>query len=58
MRTGFGVLRLSPAVLWSMTPRELAAAVEGALGPQPGHEAIDRRALDRLIARYPDTQEP
>lgn len=26
MAFGFGVLRLSPAAFWSMTPRELAAA--------------------------------
>ena len=28
MRVGFGVLRLSPAAFWAMTPRELAAAIE------------------------------
>jgi uncharacterized phage protein (TIGR02216 family) len=55
MRTGLGLLHLAPAVLWSMTPRELAAAIEGALGPQAIHGAIDRRTLDDLIARYPDT---
>lgn len=54
MRIGLGILRLSPAVLWSMTPRELAAAFEGALGPPPGHDAIDRASLARLIACYPD----
>ncbi len=55
MRAGFGLLRLSPAVLWSMTPREFAAAIEGALGPHAPPEIIDRRALDTLIARYPDS---
>ena len=54
MRTGLGLLHLAPAVLWSMTPREFAAAVEGALGPQAAHGPIDRRTLDELIARYPD----
>lgn len=34
MRTGLGLLHLAPAILWSMTPREFAAAVEGALGSQ------------------------
>jgi uncharacterized phage protein (TIGR02216 family) len=57
MRTGLGLLHLSPTVLWSMTPREFAAAVEGALGPQAAQGPIDRRALDDLIARYPDIQE-
>jgi uncharacterized phage protein (TIGR02216 family) len=55
MRIGLGVLRLPPAVLWSMTPRELAAALEGALGPPPGHDALDRASLTNLMARYPDT---
>jgi len=54
MRVGLGVLRLAPAVLWSMTPRELAAALEGALGPSPGDDPIDRRSLSDLMARYPD----
>jgi uncharacterized phage protein (TIGR02216 family) len=54
MRTGLGLLHLTPAVLWSMTPREFAAAVEGALGPQAAQGPIDRRTLDDLIARYPD----
>ncbi len=54
MRVGLGVLRLAPAVLWSMTPRELAAALEGALGPSPGEHAIDRPSLSSLMARYPD----
>jgi uncharacterized phage protein (TIGR02216 family) len=55
MRVGLGVLRLAPAVLWSMTPRELAAALDGALGPSPGQDAIDRPSLARLMARYPDS---
>ena len=55
MRIGLGVLRLAPAVLWSMTPREFAAALEGALGPPPDHDALDRTSLASLMARYPDT---
>ena len=55
MRTGLGLLHLAPAVLWSMTPREFAAAVEGALGLHAVHGPIDRHTLDDLIARYPDT---
>ena len=54
MRAGLGVLRLSPEVLWSMTPREFAAALEGALGPLPGQDAMDRTSLARLMVRYPD----
>lgn len=54
MRIGLGVLRLAPSVLWSMTPRELAAAIEGTLGPAPGADAIDRSSFAQLMARYPD----
>jgi uncharacterized phage protein (TIGR02216 family) len=54
MRIGLGVARISPAVLWSMTPREFAAALEGILGPLPGQDAIDRTTLAGLMARYPD----
>jgi uncharacterized phage protein (TIGR02216 family) len=53
MAAGLGVLRLSPAHFWSMTPRELAAALDGVSGrsaPPP----LDRRDLEHLIARYPD----
>jgi uncharacterized phage protein (TIGR02216 family) len=55
MRIGLGVLRVAPAVLWSMTPREFAAALEGALGPAPNQHAIDRPSLADLMTRYPDT---
>lgn len=55
MRVGLGVLRVAPAVLWSMTPREFAAALEGIFGPAPGQDAIDRPSLASLMARYPDT---
>ncbi len=55
MRIGLGVLRVAPAVLWSMTPREFAAALEGALDPAAGRNAIDRPSLASLMARYPDT---
>lgn len=53
MGLGFGVLHLSPAVFWSMTPRELAAAVRGLAGPSPP-APLGRAGLDALIARYPD----
>jgi len=54
MRAGLGLLRLAPAVLWSMTPREFAAAIEGALGPPAADGALDRGTLAGLMARYPD----
>ena len=54
MAFGLGNLKLSPAELWSMTPRELAAACT------PHVMAADlpprRGDLDRLLQRYPDHQ--
>ncbi|MEO9611726.1 MAG: rcc01693 family protein [Nitratireductor sp.] len=52
MAIGFGVLRLSPAQFWAMTPKEFACAsglvVRGA-GAVP-----DRAALEALMTRFPD----
>jgi uncharacterized phage protein (TIGR02216 family) len=49
---GLGVLKLSPEAFWRMTPRELAAAIEGVLGP---HRAgLDRASFASLRARFPD----
>jgi len=52
MAFGFGVLRLSSEAFWRMTPRELAAALDGILGRFG--TPLDRAALDGLMARYPD----
>lgn len=56
MRLGLGALRLPPEVFWGMTPVELHRALEGAglVGPRRDAAAIDRAALDRLMARFPD----
>jgi uncharacterized phage protein (TIGR02216 family) len=55
MAIGFGRLRLSSAEFWAMTPRELAAAVEGLNGT--GTTGPPARAdLETLIARYPDEE--
>ena len=51
MATGFGLLRLSPATLWSMTPREFAAAV-GWLSPAQTRPS--RADLSQLLTRFPD----
>ncbi|MBB5703706.1 putative phage protein (TIGR02216 family) [Ochrobactrum daejeonense] len=48
---GFGLLRLSPQVFWSMTPRELSAA----LGPVvPVFNAPSRQSLEALMRAFPD----
>ncbi len=52
MAFGLGRLRLPSPAFWSMTPRELALAIEGLTG---GVRApLDRGRLNDLIARYPD----
>lgn len=53
MAVGFGLLRLPPATFWSMTPRELGAAlgaITGVMRPAPP----SRADLARLMQRYPD----
>jgi uncharacterized phage protein (TIGR02216 family) len=52
MAFGLGRLRLPPDAFWAMTPRELAAAVEGAVGLVA--TPMDRASLDGLMQRHPD----
>jgi len=54
MAAGLGLLRLSPAHFWSMTPKELDAALRGRLGPAHLDPPLPRPALAQLMARYPD----
>jgi uncharacterized phage protein (TIGR02216 family) len=54
MAAGLGLLRLRPADFWSMTPRELDAALRGLLGPSHSGEPLPRSALADLMRRYPD----
>jgi uncharacterized phage protein (TIGR02216 family) len=54
MAFGFGVLRLSPRSFWSMTPRELAAAINATHGPVQSATSISRTALDVLMSSFPD----
>ncbi len=57
MATGLGLLRLRPADFWSMTPKELEAALRGLLGPFHGDRPLPRPALAHLMSRYPDKSE-
>lgn len=52
MTAGLGILRLSPAAFWRMSPRELASA----LAPFAGRAKapIERASLDALMQRFPD----
>jgi len=54
MAAGLGLLRLRPADLWSMTPKELEAALRGLLGSNRVDEPLSRTTLTDLIRRYPD----
>ena len=53
MGIGFGLLRLSPRTLWSMTPREFAHAA-GWIGRRA--VAPDRADLEAMMARFPDSK--
>ncbi len=57
MAAGLGLLRLAPADFWSATPRELAAALRGLLGPTGSNAPISRAALAQLMSRFPDKSE-
>jgi uncharacterized phage protein (TIGR02216 family) len=54
MAAGLGLLRLRSADFWSMTLRELDAALRGLLGPADRNEPLPRSALAALMSRYPD----
>ncbi len=54
MAAGLGLLRLRPADFWSMTPRELDAALSGLLGPAYTDTPLPRTTLADLMQRYPD----
>jgi uncharacterized phage protein (TIGR02216 family) len=53
MAAGLGLLRLPPATFWALTPKELAAALNAALGPA-GATPPARSDLARLMQRFPD----
>jgi uncharacterized phage protein (TIGR02216 family) len=53
MALGFGVLRLSPQHFWSLTLRELEAAVHGLTGTSPA-TPLARTDLSSLMQRFPD----
>ncbi|PRD45803.1 hypothetical protein C5748_01230 [Phyllobacterium phragmitis] len=51
MQAGLGHLRLSPEAFWSMTPRELAAAM--GLSARAAN-APSRQTFDALMRAFPD----
>lgn len=52
MAAGFGELRLAPVHFWSMTPRELAAAL--GLRAEADVPPPSRALLQDLMHRFPD----
>ena len=55
MTAGLGLLRLPPASFWSMTPRELSAALRSLPGSNRETLVPMRADLDALMKRFPDT---
>ncbi len=55
MTAGLGMLRLAPDAFWSMTTRELDAALRGAFGLVAIQPAMTRSDLTALMAAFPDT---
>ncbi len=56
MELGLGTLGLAPPVFWSLTPRELQAALRGRFGTSAASEALSRRDLHALMQRFPDAE--
>jgi uncharacterized phage protein (TIGR02216 family) len=54
MAAGLGLLRLPPAHFWSMTPRELEAALRTLAGSPADDAPLPRSVLAALMSRYPD----
>jgi uncharacterized phage protein (TIGR02216 family) len=54
MAAGLGLLRLPPAHFWSMTPKELEAALRALLGPTHADAPPPRATLSQLMSRFPD----
>jgi len=57
MGAGLGLLRLSPADFWAMTPREMGAALTAILGEAPSAAPPAMPDLMALMARYPDDKD-
>lgn len=56
MAVGLGGLGLAPDDFWRMTPRELAAAIEGRMGGAARERPMERSELARLMREFPDAR--
>jgi len=57
MTAGLGVLRLPPAIFWSMTLRELDAALRGAFDLPCAGASPSRADLAALMKSFPDRED-
>ena len=57
MAFGLGLLGLAPREFWSMTPRELDAALAGRFGRAQRAAVPSSRDLAALMSRFPDEDE-
>ena len=55
MKFGFGVLRLSPGQFWSMSVRELEAAMQAVWGTPP--QPLTPEWLENAMSAHPDVSE-
>jgi len=53
MGVGLGVLGLAPGTFWSMTPKELNAAIRGRLGPSAEAQLL-KSDVAAMMRRFPD----
>jgi uncharacterized phage protein (TIGR02216 family) len=56
MELGLGALGLPPTAFWSLTPRELQAALRGRFGYLAEAGVLSRRDLSNLMQRFPDQE--
>ncbi len=54
MAAGLGTLRIPPSDFWRMTPKEIDAALRGALGLTSAASAPSRTDLLQLMQLFPD----
>ena len=54
MAIGLGVLALSPAVFWALTPKEFDAALRGRFGTERSAGGLTQADLSALMQAFPD----
>ena len=57
MAAGLGLLRLEPRAFWSMSPKELEAAMRAIAGPAASDVPPRREELRGLMRQFPDHED-